>query len=195
MCFSRSWEGWGGEMGGAGWGLARRQWGEDSGERIPRGATRDPYSNLVVPANAELRIRVRAARQWCPFITAAVIILVPGRADQVESPLTRQLGETPPTYPTAAPRTLETRPGMRRQEVPASQGAFGQKSSLVAKLFLGPGPISMATTGQAGAVRAQGPSAQLPARAVGNDQRLFTLGSVPPTPKPSLATRRGDTHV
>lgn len=79
--------------------------------------------------------------------------------------------------------------------MPASQGAFGQKSSFVAKLFLGPGPISMATTGQAGAVRAQGPSAQLPAQAVGSDQRLCTLGSVPSTTKPSLATQRGDTHV
>ena len=31
-----------------------------------------------------------------PFITAAVIVLLPGGADQVESPLTKQLGETPP---------------------------------------------------------------------------------------------------
>ena len=124
------------------------------------------------------------------------MILLPGGADQVESPLTKQLGETPPTYPTAAPRTLETRQGMRRQEVPASQGAFGQKSSLVAKLFLGPGPISMVTTGQAGAVRAQGPSAQLPARAVVITPALLHPGlNLPPTPESSLATRRGDTHM
>lgn len=44
--------------------------------------------------------------------------------------------------------------------MPASQGAFGQKSSFVAKLFLGPGPISMATTGQAGC--SQGPGTLCP---------------------------------
>lgn len=65
--------------------------------------------------------------------------------------------------------------------MPASQGAFGQKSSLVAKLFLGPGPISMVTTGPAGAVRAQGPSAQLPAWAVVSDSGACAPWAQSPT--------------
>lgn len=54
-------------------------------------------------------------------------------------------------------------------------------SSLVAKLYLGPGPVGMVTAGQAGAVGAQGPSAQLPKRAVLSDSStLHPKLSLPP---------------
>lgn len=100
-----------------------------------------------------------------------------------------------PTHPTAAPRTLETiSQGIGRQEVPASWGAFGPKSSLVAKLLLGPGPISTVTTGQAGS---QGPATLCPTPQMGCSQRLQcppTLSSVShPTLKPSQAIQ-GGTH-
>ena len=80
--------------------------------------------------------------------------------------------------------------------MPASQGAFGHKSSLVAKLFLGPGPISWSP--QARQVQS-GPRDPLPNSPHGLLSVTLVLLhpglSLPPTPKPSLATRQGDTHV
>lgn len=79
---------------------------------------------------------------------------------------------------------------MRRQEVPASQGAFGQKSSFVAKLLCALGLSAWPPQGQAGAVRAQGTlSAQLPAQAVGSDQPGTLARSSTPG-QASLATQR-----
>lgn len=89
-----------------------------------------------MPAKSELKIRVSTTRvrKWCPFTSATVITLSLGVGEsQVESHLTKQLGETLLTHPTAAPRPLETmRQEVGRQEVPVSYGALGQVSSLAA---------------------------------------------------------------
>lgn len=60
--------------------------------------------------------------------------------------------------------------------MPASEGAFGQMSSLVARLYLGPGRTGMVTAGQAGAAEARGPSVQFPRWAVLSDTSTCPSG-------------------
>lgn len=63
--------------------------------------------------------------------------------------LTKQPEGTRPPHRAAAPSTGETtRQKLEKQQVLVSQEGFGQMSSSVAKLYLGPGPVVMVTVGQ-----------------------------------------------
>lgn len=112
----------------------------------------------------------------------------------MESHLPKQLGETP-LYPS---HSCSQDPGdhwARGGEAGSAclYDTFGQMSSLVAKLYLGPGPSGVVTTGQVGS---QGLAVQLPTWAALSDSSAHHVRLIShETSNPSLAIQGADTYM